>query len=796
MAELNHTAAAVTGSEFLTTSTTFVDVSTSAEVPAGSLIGGDEYLYMFGMGVGSNNTASNQNEVAVAINGTEITESIAIRECAQAGPQSTEPYFFLHKHTQPGTPVSVRHRYRNVGGSNSCRVRDPWSVAINLTELGASNYAWNEDTTGGGMGTTFTGYQSVTIGDGTSDWIVFWCMQVDCSTTSSDMRVHVNVGGSTICEQRYEGEDTIEQYVIGGAVLVSAPNSTAVTVEARADNTGSPFTVLNGRIFAIKLDAFEDSFASQSFPDTSITTVDTDFVVHTATHTTATGAARSWHFGGHGVYDPNGEATKRQRYEIYDNTLGETLAGDGAASAQTLMVGNGIVELRGWTVGQTRSTTIANGTALDIDAIVQEDADVSPAPIQRSSLIYGWTWELASTGVTGSLSKTLGAVTSDTPAGTVDVDGTASPTLGALTDVSDGTVDVDGSTSRTLDALISSSAVDVEIAAALSLTTDAASLSSTYEVAAAAAEFTSAISAADASLSSTSAILVSATSSITNADASQSSAATVSVDGTTASTLAALTDSSAGTVDVDGTSAVTLGALSSSSAGDVLVTADVTQTAADATLVSTYNIGVIAEFTAVISASDASISSAATVDISGTVARTLDAATAASAGTVDINGTVAQTLATATLSSQATVDVAADVSVSAENASLVSDFAVTSGAVSADVTLTTGDASLSSQIGEEPVQQPGGGGGWNQRSWRKAIEDELAERRRKPKPAKAKLAVTLGDATMSAAGSAEHRPLAVVIQLRPNDAVMSADAQVDWSGVIAQEDEDFELLFG
>lgn len=176
------------------------------------------------------------------------------------------------------------------------------------------------------------------------------------------------------------------------------------------------------------------------------------------------------------------------------------------------------------------------------------------------------TWEGGdlSSGVTGTLSVTLNAVTAAS-AGTVDVAGTVSVTLAAVTSAAAGTVDVVGTASVTLTDVTSSAAGTVDVVGTLSKTLDDVTLS-------AAGSGTDTGIGGDVT-QTLDAVTVSA-------------AGTVAVQGASDLTLEAVTSTAAGTVALSGVVTVTLEAVVGTLAGAVDVQGSLSVTLADVTLTS------------------------------------------------------------------------------------------------------------------------------------------------------------------------------------------------------------------
>lgn len=213
----------------------------------------------------------------------------------------------------------------------------------------------------------------------------------------------------------------------------------------------------------------------------------------------------------------------------------------------------------------------------------------------------------AATGVSGTLSKTLGTLTG-AGTGTVAVSGSLSKTLGALSAAGAGTVAVSGNLAKTLGALA--------VAGAGGVAVDGAGAATLGDLTAAGAG-TVIDPGAEGTLNQTLGAL------------SAAGSGTVGVDGSLSKTLDAATVIGTGTVDVAGAGAVTLGALVSAGAGAVAVDGAASITLGDLALAGTGSV---------------------VSGIDGTLNKTLGELAAAGTGAVTVEGALAVTLGELALS--------------------------------------------------------------------------------------------------------------------------------------------------
>ena len=99
---------------------------------------------------------------------------------------------------------------------------------------------------------------SVTIGDGTSDYLVFGSVRIqDFLTGGNEVYIRVNDGATQIGGQEGPRGDSSDQHTLGFIQLWEAPAaSTTLTVEATC--LGNPVDKVYSSIIAIRLDAFVD----------------------------------------------------------------------------------------------------------------------------------------------------------------------------------------------------------------------------------------------------------------------------------------------------------------------------------------------------------------------------------------------------------------------------------------------------------------------------------------------------------------------------------------------------------
>ena len=251
-----------------------------------------------------------------------------------------------------------------------------------------------------------------------------------------------------------------------------------------------------------------------------------------------------------------------------------------------------IVDRAGWASGQAMILVIENnGSSAGVyRSFHSYDSNASYAPVLNVD------YTEASSGVSGSLSVTLGAATSSAT-GTVAVKGTVTKTLVAATLSSAGTIAVKGQLAKTLAGVTLASAGKVAIKGATTSTLAAVTLSATGAVSDTPA-ITGALSATlgAVTLSATGTLGYSPiTGAVTSTLAAVTGAASgkVAVTGGVNSTLGAIAIGAAGASSIKGAAANTLKNLTIQATGKVAVSGSANVTLEGLTLAGVIFIGVI-----------------------------------------------------------------------------------------------------------------------------------------------------------------------------------------------------------
>ncbi|MCK5061335.1 fibronectin type III domain-containing protein [Candidatus Parcubacteria bacterium] len=160
-------------------------------------------------------------------------------------------------YTMPATPEDVILQYRaNSGASYALNAQ---IIAINLSEIGASNYAYNENTTNYTHTTAMSARANVILSqaDGAKDWLVFGMEEVQGINISRSYEGEIFDGTNSYMLHNREPENALEliPYVIMRSFNDVATN-TVYSIRVRDDQAGVNIHDTS-RVFALNLDAFE-----------------------------------------------------------------------------------------------------------------------------------------------------------------------------------------------------------------------------------------------------------------------------------------------------------------------------------------------------------------------------------------------------------------------------------------------------------------------------------------------------------------------------------------------------------
>jgi len=375
-------------------------------IPNTSLAANTQYVLIMNCLVGGSDNNSNAFEVRTTAESVELAGGYKRFEPhrASAGPDGHK-YYLLWDFTTDGTPTDVNFALRLTASGPTGYAPRTQMLAIPVdstdtdpTALHSGDYAFakTETLVDITVADQWEDGTSITIGDGTSDWLVFWFGKVgNGSGTNAYHRSRLNVGGTTYNAEEYGRADTQDRLLMGGCMFLSAVAS-STTIKPQFASSSTLGDIDANSVFAIRLNAFEDYAGTRNTTPTNVTAADTDTLGGTLTHTTnhVGDVARDWLFFSN-LNVTFGENAKR--IDFFMDQGGTLLSGDhdGTYTEDALSSANGTAAVNGMLFN---TKNLADNIDVDIDGGVQEEADVTPQPVINEANIIGFTTEFAAAG--------------------------------------------------------------------------------------------------------------------------------------------------------------------------------------------------------------------------------------------------------------------------------------------------------------------------------------------------------------------------------------------------------------
>ncbi len=259
------------------------------EIEGSELDGDSDYLLIVRVHVGGLNTGIVEFEYKVIEDTVgDLPASHMKSEPRRSSGAAGMPYMYMRKVTTASTPNDYEVHLKGDGTVNASMM-DLEMLMIKLDDLLSSDWAYDNDA----VDNSFTGGvwedgASITIGDGSSDWLIIQTAHWQIDSVTDDCRGRINIGGSNVMTYFMEGEDVDEEYVLG-SFHYEAALATDTVVKNQFTNSDGSQDVLDNSIFALRLNAFEDHAG-----DRNTTKLDsggaTPVQPITLTHTTDTAA--------------------------------------------------------------------------------------------------------------------------------------------------------------------------------------------------------------------------------------------------------------------------------------------------------------------------------------------------------------------------------------------------------------------------------------------------------------------------------------------------------------------------
>jgi hypothetical protein len=395
MAEIGHTISE-TLAEDVTTSSSFTALGLSGEhdLLGSNLDGSSEYILIVRAGQGGDDTSKTESYMNVTENGVgALGESESRVQPRRSTPMSGLIYGFIDKVTTASSPNDYQIQAKS-DGVMEAHVAGSWLAMIKLDDLSANDWKYNAvDTNDSSISTSWETGASVDITAG--DWLIIattrWLMQ----SASDRAKFRIDVDGTNRMETIHEGESTDETRCLMTATVYEAAGDVTASVEYSSNGT-SP-TLSSSRIFAIRLDAFEDhkfarfgkNSASQSV---SIDAHDTDYVAEILTGASDTnGSSRDWAIFAGVTHDTGGNQARLMMAVDQNGTqiIGKT--GTGGADQPEVVTHGAADEVTSVIFGQESSHS--DGVNIGLSTIVS-DHDSPGNGVIDEAFIAAFTWEL------------------------------------------------------------------------------------------------------------------------------------------------------------------------------------------------------------------------------------------------------------------------------------------------------------------------------------------------------------------------------------------------------------------
>lgn len=495
MAEIGH-AIVETNSVDTTTSTSFTHVGSAGEheIQGSSLDGSTNYILLAHALHGGSSTSNNQIYMNLTENGVgALANSEQRAESRRNGGSSGVHYGFLDKITTASTPSDYQIQMKS-NGSETSSVTGSWLCMIDLDDLTTDQWKYAEvDTDDTSISTSTETGASVTLGEG--DWLIFAFTRWDMNSNSDAVEFQIDIDGNNKAFTRYEARDTTEvSCMLTMTAYTVSGDSVTASVEYSSEGTAPD--LLNSRIFAIDMNAFQDHAFKQKAKGVSTTNIsahDTNFTVDTLSHTSSTGSARDWAVFSHLTWDV--ASTQARMMNAIDQggtqIIGETNASANSAPEQGQH--DGADECALLLFGELSSH--AHNTDLDLDLVVMDNDSPGNGGVDENT-IAAFTWELVNNVNVSASTETL---TVATPQASVALDVDVQASRASLTlAAQQASIANDVNVTTNVEALTlaeqqASIAVDVDVSAstsALTLQEQQASIAVDVDVATSLAELT------------------------------------------------------------------------------------------------------------------------------------------------------------------------------------------------------------------------------------------------------------------------------------------------------------------
>ena len=432
MAEISYTHNESEGAN-TTTSTSFGNINSNLAVTGANLSANSEYFFCSWMLINGNDGNSAHYEFKMTDDsGADLTGSFALVEPRRVSTAFGHHWFYMHRYTFGASPGNLDQEYRvNTGGSTAANTYGG-SVALEIGGAGLTvntDFFWDEDTTSytSLSSSAWQDGASITIGNGSDDYLLFFNLHILVNSTSQGIRFRLSIGGSTEKYFEFEGEDTSEEWAMGGYMPIAAPAaSTTVTLQFQTTSASAgAMDVDRNCIAAIRLNRFKQHTIGSMSATATMSAANTYYeVITNRLYAPAKNLDNLlvWHSGQTWAGDANKIFWQRisDREATPFNEPGGVLPNNGADRLSIL--------------GVIHDTSNTASTTLSFDVEYQNtNSDVAPPPEIWQSWITVMSTELTAAAVTDrSVCATFSALVITEQAATVNRKRNANATAQAL----------------------------------------------------------------------------------------------------------------------------------------------------------------------------------------------------------------------------------------------------------------------------------------------------------------------------------------------------------------------------
>lgn len=415
MSEIGHAVSHTIGVIQSVTSTTYSKPGSTGEheIQGSELDASSEYILIARANHNGSATASNEHYMQVAETSVgALAQSEQRIEPRRSRNKTGHPFGWIGTVTTAASPNSYQIQCKS-DGTVSSKISASYLMMLKLDDLSTSDYKYAADDTGDTSLTTSI-EDGVSVSLGAGDWLIFAFGRFDSNSTSDDVILQIDIDGTTYGKSVYEMEDTAENHCRLTSTAINVASSSTAKVQYGTAAGTSP-DLLSTRIFALRLDAFEDHAFTANTTSLDITSQGTDFTTATLTHTSSTSATRDWAVVAQATHDVGNDQT--QLMTAIDQGGSQIIGGTSSSLATNVAsatISHGSTdEVANLLFGE--ETSHPDATDLDFDLVVMDYDSPGNGDIIES-MVAAFTWEMAAVPVTLVVAEALLSMAAEAPA--------------------------------------------------------------------------------------------------------------------------------------------------------------------------------------------------------------------------------------------------------------------------------------------------------------------------------------------------------------------------------------------